>query len=151
MDLEIAAARLALAKLSSEQAIAAASAALDRGVYSDSLGLLMDQEPIWSEVGPLFKQALSELSIPIPSRESASRILARESARRIVDGEVTPYEGAREIWWEVANEDGADESLRIYVGLASEWEDAPAHRLQYEAMIMEEARRLAVSGKGQSV
>ncbi len=72
MDLEIAAARLALAMLSSEQAIAAASAALDRGVYSDSLGLLMYQEPIWSEVGLLFKRALCELGIPIPARESTA-------------------------------------------------------------------------------
>lgn len=38
MDLNIAAAWLALGKLRSEDAIAAASSALDRGVYSESLG-----------------------------------------------------------------------------------------------------------------
>jgi hypothetical protein len=151
MDLEIAAARLALAKLSSEQAIAAASMALDRGVYSNSLGLLIYQQPIWSEVGPLFERALSELSIPIPSPESACWILARQYAQRIVDGQVTPYDGARGIWWEVANENGADESLLSFVGYASEWEDDLAHRPEYEAMIVEEARRLVVSGEGQSV
>jgi len=150
MDLEIAAVRLALGNLSSEEVIVAASAALDRRVYSDSLGLLMYEEPIWSQVGPLFERALFELSIPIPSRENASPILAREYARQIVDGEVTPYEGARKIWF-VANESRVDDSLRIFVGLASEWEDDPAHRPQYEAMIVEEARRLAVSGEGQPV
>src|SRR5262249_8996164 len=125
VKLEIAAARLALGKLTSEEVLAASSAALDAGVYSESLGLLAYEEPIWSHVGPLFEPALTELGIAIPSRRAASLILAREHARRIVAGEVAPYEGARRIWWEVANEPGADPSLRMFVGLASEWEDAP--------------------------
>ena len=125
MDLNIAAAWLALGKLRSEDAIAAASSALDRGVYSESLGLLLYEQPVWSEVGPLFTTALSEL---------------------IITGETSPYEGARRIWWEVANEPGADSSLLAFVGLASEWEDSPRYRPEYEADIMEEAQRL-VSGK----
>jgi hypothetical protein len=151
MDLKVAAARLALGKLSSEEAIAAASAALDGGAFADALGLLMYTEPIWSEVGPLFERALAALGIPVPSRQVASVVLAREHARRIVAGEVSPYEGAREIWWEAANAPGADGSLLSFVGWASEWEDDPAHRPQYEAAILEEARRLAVGSGGVSV
>jgi hypothetical protein len=132
--------------LTSEEALAVSSAALDAGVYSESLGLLAYEEPIWSQVGPLFERALSELGIPIPSRQEASLILAREHARRIVAGEVAPYEGARRIWWEIANELGADPSLRMFVGLASEWEDAPAHRRQYEEDIVEEARGPVMGG-----
>src|SRR5262245_22313075 len=93
VNLEIAADLLALGKLTSEEALAACSAALDAGVYSESLGLLAYEEPIWSQVGPLFEHALTELGIPIPSRRAASLILAREHAGRIVAGEVAPYEG----------------------------------------------------------
>jgi hypothetical protein len=146
VNLEIAAARLALGRLTSEEALAASSEALDRGVYSESLGLLAYEEPVWSQVGPLFERALTELRIAIPSRQAASLIIAREYARRIVAGEVSPYEGARRIWWEVANEPGADLSLLAFVGLASEWEDAPAHRPDYEGDIVKEARRLVMGG-----
>lgn len=72
MNLDIAAAWLALGKLRSEDAIAAASSALKRGVYSESLGLLLYEQPVWSEVGPLFTRALSELGIPVPPRDEAS-------------------------------------------------------------------------------
>ncbi len=145
MDLNIVAARLAMGKLTSEEAIAAASAALDRGAYSESLGLMMFEEPLWSEVGPLFTTALSELGIPVPPRDEASLSIAREYARQIIAGETSPYEGARRIWWELANEPGADSSLLAFVGLASEWEDSP-FRPEYETAIIEEARHL-VSGK----
>ncbi len=80
MDLNVAAAWLALGKLKSEDAIAAASSALDRGVYSESPGLLLYEQPVWSEVGPLFTKALSELGVPVPSRDEASMTIAREFA-----------------------------------------------------------------------
>ncbi len=148
MDLGGAAARLAMGKLTSDQALGVASAALEAGLFSNSLGLLAFEEPVWSEVGPLFERALSELGISIPSRGEASLILAREHARRILTGELWPYEGARQIWSYVANEPGADPSLRDFVGLASEWEDVPNHRPQYERQIMEAARQLVAAGGG---
>ncbi len=151
MDLNVAAAWLALGKLKSEDAIAAASSALDRGVYSESLGLLLYEEAVWSEVGPLFTRALGELGIAVPTREQALLTLARQYARRIVSGAVTPYEGAARIWWDIANEPGADKSLLTFVGLASEWEDDKAHRAQYEADIMDEARQLLGEEECQAV
>ena len=78
----------------------------------------------------------------MPTREQASLTLARQQARRIVAGEASPYEGARRIWSNIANEPGADPSLKIFAGLAGEWEDDKTHRAAYEADIMEEARRL---------
>lgn len=148
MDLEIAAALLALGKLTSDDVIAAASSALDRGVYSKSLGLLLYEQPIWSEVGPLFTKALAELGALVPRRDEALRIIAREYARQILAGEISPYEGARRIWWDVANEPDADPELIVFVGLASEWEDASPHRSAYEAEIVEEARRLLAKAVG---
>jgi hypothetical protein len=142
MDLSLAVARFALDKLTSEEALDAASAALDRGTYSESLGQLMFQKPVSSEVGPLFKKAMAELGVPIPSRSEALLVVARAYARQIISGELSPYDGARRIWWEVASESDADQSLKSFVGLASEWEDVPQYRPQYEAEIVQEAHRL---------
>ncbi|HEY1861324.1 MAG TPA: hypothetical protein VGG61_13265, partial [Gemmataceae bacterium] len=101
---------------------------------------------IWEEVGPRFERALIELNVPVPSRQGAVLDIAREYAREIIAGELSPYEGARKIWWELANEPDSDRSLLIFVGLASEWEDVPQHRSQYETDIIDEARRLLERG-----
>lgn len=142
MRLELAAAYLALGKLSDDDAIAAASSALDEGLYSESLGLVFSEKPRFSEALRLFAAALYELGIPAPPRDEASVTIAREYAWSIAEGRVSPYEGARRIWWQLANEPGADPSLGIFVGLASEWEDSPEHRPACEAAIIEEAREL---------
>ncbi len=143
MGLELAAALLASGKLTNEVAIAAAISALDEGLDSESLRLVFYETPGSSGTIRLFAAALSELGIPVPPRDEASLTIARVYARQILDGRVTPYEGARRIWWELANEPGAGPSLRVFVGLASEWEDAPRHRPEYEAEIMSAAQELA--------
>jgi hypothetical protein len=67
-------------------------------------------------------------------------------ARRIVSGYLTPYEGARRIWLEIANEymdkPAIWDELRIFVHLATEWDDRPAERAQLEQEIRDEARKL---------
>jgi hypothetical protein len=78
----------------------------------------------------------------VPRRDEAVRIIAREFARQIIVAEISPYEGARRIWEELAWETGADSSLMIFVGLASEWEDDALNQTEFEARIMEEAERL---------
>jgi hypothetical protein len=142
LDLRAAAALLSLGKLSTDEAIAAASSALNRDIYCDSLGLLLFEEPIWSEVGPLFERALADLRIPIPSRDQACSILAHEYARQIIAGEISPIEGASRIWWDVVIEPEVDPSLLVFAGLASCWDDLGQNRQALEADILREARRL---------
>jgi hypothetical protein len=137
VGLNTAAALLAFGKLTNEVAIAAAASALDEGMYSKSLGLVFYEKPDSSDAVRLFADALSELGIPVPPRDEASLIIARDHACQIIDGQVTPYEGARWIWAEVAIERGVHPSLRVLVGLAGEWEDDPRHRTEYESMIVE--------------
>ena len=63
-------------------------------------------------------------------------------ARQIIDGKIAPYPGAARIWALFAElEDPYPEDIRAFVGLASEWQDAPEHREAYEADIRDEARR----------
>ena len=67
-------------------------------------------------------------------------------ARRIVSGGLPPYKGARRIWLEIANEYSNTQSiwdeLRIFVYLATEWDDRPAERADVEREIVDEARKL---------
>lgn len=70
----------------------------------------------------------------------------------IVAGSIEPYPGAAAIWRLLA-EVGEDypDGLREFVGLASEWEDAPEHRETLEVDIVEHAsavlRQAAASPK----
>jgi hypothetical protein len=72
------------------------------------------------------------------SRWDAVRFWATE----IIDGNLTPYEGARLIWWHGYLELGCPDELTPFVGLASEWEDDPDHRSLHEQDIVNEARQL---------
>jgi hypothetical protein len=142
VDLALAAAWFALGKLSSAKAIDIASAALDQGVYSESLGQMMSEDPIGLSAVSVFGRALAELGIPVPSLRDARRMIAREYARRIVAGEMTPFDGAWRIGWDTADCSDADPDLLGFMGHASQWDDAPQVRPEIEADIFADARCL---------
>jgi hypothetical protein len=94
--LRLAAARHALGLFTSEALRQVADEALDRGVYSHSLGeLATTRHPILSEVGPLFEAALKELGVPLPSAEAAARSLTQRYLADIAEGACTPLDGLR--------------------------------------------------------
>lgn len=71
---------------------------------------------------------------------------AVEVARDILLEKIDPYRGAAAIWARMAEEDEEyPDSLRVFVGLASEWQDHPEHRDALEADIRDEARRIVDS------
>jgi len=83
---------------------------------------------------------------PHDNQPSASDVVRAEvvyTARRIVEGELQPYQGAAYVWMIMAeiNYEGLDD-LRGWVGLASEWQDSPQHREALEADILDKAKRL---------
>lgn len=78
--------------------------------------------------------------------EELDALMARvvEIANEVLQETRTPYEGAKELWllssamWELPD------ALLPFVGLASEWEDNPAHRPQADheiTLAMERLRR----------
>lgn len=73
-------------------------------------------------------------------------------ANDIVFDRVEPYRGAAAIWARMAEEDeDYPEALRVFVGLASEWQDHPEYRPALEIDIREEAQRViesAATGDG---
>lgn len=65
-------------------------------------------------------------------------------AQQILRGDVEPYQGAAAIWRQMAEDDAEyPAELRVFVGLASEWQDHPEHREALDNDIRDEARQLA--------
>jgi hypothetical protein len=65
-------------------------------------------------------------------------------ANDVLQERLTPYDGARELWRLSSAMWDLPEALLPFVGLASEWEDQPAHRVKYDHDIriaMEQFRR----------
>ncbi len=116
-----------LGMLSSQQLVDCAFAAVEGGLESKSLVLLAgESNPTIAEVGPLFESSLRELKILKPSKADSQLVAAHYYAKAIVDGQLTPYEGARKIWWDISNNiENPSGLLLSFVGLASEIEDLP--------------------------
>jgi hypothetical protein len=91
------------------------------------------------DLGTLFEIALKELGRSELSRDQAAKYLAAEICQEIVTGQLTPYEGARKIWWEIWENQRSLEVLRPFVGLVSEYEDDQSHRKEYSDDILKEA------------
>ncbi len=139
-------ARVVLDLLAVEQMPSWAAHALEAGLDCASLREVagMDgHDP--RQVRAVFHAALDELGAPALDEEQARWEMARVWARAIVEGTVRPYEGARRIWWEAASPLELPDALVDFVALASEWEDAPAHRAAYEQDIVQAARQLLTS------
>jgi hypothetical protein len=66
--------------------------------------------------------------------------LARGIAGDIVAGRLSPFDGARQIWVNLATVSEARDELLGFVGLASEWQDSPEYRDDYDAEIVKEAQ-----------
>src|SRR4051812_33321745 len=97
--LEVAAWRMAVGDLPSEDLPEIATDALVRGVDSAALLILAGQSSDdVRESADLFRAALDELCIDLPDPDSALWRLVRIIARSIVAGRISPANGATEIW-----------------------------------------------------
>lgn len=74
-----------------------------------------------------------------------------EIARQILHRKVTPIAGAAGIWQAIAecNYEGF-EDLRVWAGLAGEWQDSPEDRVALNELIVAEAKRLVENWDSQS-
>jgi hypothetical protein len=65
----------------------------------------------------------------------------RAILQSVVDGDIEPERGAQTIWAQLAEEPGDyPETMRVFVGLASEWQDHVEQREALEGDIREEAQ-----------
>src|SRR5690242_860892 len=112
MKLSILQAKWQLNLLRSDDIPELATQILETGLESPALielaGLISPDR--W-EVTPLIEEAFSQESLRPISNEAAQWRLAYETAREIVDGRVTPLEGAVTLW-SLANDLQLPEALR---------------------------------------
>ena len=138
IQFRLALAQWRLGRLRSAELPALAGAALDRGLDSPALRQLAGlPASIDYEAVDLLRQVARELDIPIPDEREALLALARSIARQIVDGDVPPYDGARQIWGLCGGD--YPEELLAFVDAASDMDDFMLHKLakpdQYEPLI----------------
>jgi len=110
--------------------------------------------PVKADIEPLLNGFFVELGLSESlSQEQAALILACYVAEAITAGREEPYEGARFIWWEIANAvDPTPHRLLSFVGEASEYENCSPYdergkqlRNEIEQQIIGDARDLLVS------
>ena len=140
--LEVAAWRMAVGSLASEDLPEIATEALVRGLDSPALRILAGQSRgDVRDSADLFRVALNELGIYPPDADTAHWRLARRTADDIVAGRIRPAWGATELWLaHYKVRDNGD--LRIFVGLASMLDDHPGDADQIEVDMITAAREL---------
>jgi hypothetical protein len=140
--LEVAAWRMAVRSLASEDLPEIATEALVRGLDSPALRVLAGQSrDDVRDSAELFRVALDEIGIDLPDADSAQWHLARRAAGDIVAGRIGPAHGATELWLAYRKvRDNGD--LRVFVGLASMLDDHPEDAEQIEADMVAAAREL---------
>jgi hypothetical protein len=98
-------------------------------------------EPRKEDVAAIFAAISGDLGLPQLSEEIAARTAAQLAAKDLVQGAQTPIDTARRIWGIAQLVPSVESQLLSFIGLASEWEDDPNHRSEYEDYIRAEARR----------
>jgi len=83
-----------------------------------------------------------EIGLEPLTEQVAGFVAAEHVARELTRGTVAPIEAARRIWRIARLAPSAEPRLRVFIGLASEWEDDPDNRASYEEEIRSEALHL---------
>jgi hypothetical protein len=141
MEMMTAAAEFVLGILPTDVLPTIAADALEDGYDSESLRRLAGADPDdHDECRRLFFNTMRELDLAIPSTQAAGLLLARAIASDVVHGSLTPYQGAKRIWHGVYTRVPELKQLKIFVGLAGEYEDDDKHRDEYSAQILKECK-----------
>ncbi len=124
-----------------------AAEALAQGADSPSLRMLAAMDsPRVEEAFPILERALREAGTSVPTPRAAALRLARKTAQKMLQGEISAYEGSRQIWANarrVTNE--SMDELDPFIYAASEWEERPADRAFFEDAMLRAARELTRS------
>jgi hypothetical protein len=145
---DMVAAKWVLGRIPSRALPQIATDALEAGLDTPSLRELAGElHPTLDASGPLFEEILDEIGVGIPDRSRAGLVLAREYAAQIIDGTLSTFEGARQIWRIQVDVEGLVHELGPFVYWASEWQDAVSarRRKQCEAAIRAAALGLAAA------
>jgi hypothetical protein len=144
--LEVAASKLLLGLISSGDVSGFAADALADGCDSPSLRLLAGSTGIQDdEVRFLLAQALTETDSPALKSHAAVVRLAREISMQLLRGNLSAYDGAKQIWeltLRVPEEHFPE--LDSFVYAASEWAERPKDRKLFNEGIVAAAKELLI-------
>jgi hypothetical protein len=110
----------------------------------------LDSRTTWTDVGLLFDRVLAELGRSRLTDREAAYCVAAEAAQDIVEGRVSPYEGAACIAYTAYHAAGQPEDLAGFYYWADEWEDHPEYRDACEADIRRHAAAFVVDHRAPS-
>ncbi len=109
-------ARYAAKQLQTEEIVAFADRNLTKGVYSDYLLAIIDEEnKVWELVSALFESAVKDLGYDIPCFEEAIMGLIRHHLTLIAEEKVEPWEQFRILLFDI-DEFDLHENITSYVG-----------------------------------
>jgi hypothetical protein len=120
-----------------------AADAVAQGFESKALIQLAGVAPVEAqEASSLFQKALRELGVGTMLKTDALKHYAKEVSNRILNSEVTPLEGAKDIWRvSLKTRISGFHDLDPFLYAASELEERPAEKEFFEKAIMAEAKR----------
>lgn len=124
--LQVAAWRYHLGLQPSEQLVGLAVEALVAGLDGQALAELAGTNPRDSrEVRDRFVAVLNEQGLDLSDEQTTLWHLVKHTAGQIVEGSLDPFEGAEWLWRSASYLAEPEGDLRIFIGLASEFEDHP--------------------------
>lgn len=117
--------------------------AMEMGFESPSLFALASSEKSADpDLHGLFGKVVSEMGRTRLSKSEAGRCIAREYARKICNGKISPVDGARVIWKVSLDCEELTKELGIFGGRVSEYDDLPDVRDRISELILSEATSL---------
>lgn len=146
MDILLVQAMAVLNLLSSERMIEVGGEALEAGMDSKALRILASliQDEV-AEAPELFEQASKELCLPKLSRSAAASIYAIAISRQILNGVISPQDGANKIWdASIRVNEPTFHDLDTFIYSASEIQSRPEDKDFFNSEIIKEAELWAL-------
>ena len=144
VDLQLLAAQAFLGRLPVDRMVRVAQCLIDGGIQSTSLMELYLLTAVEQEnADNLFLCGLSEAGVSVPDTHAAICLVAKDIAGKIISKELTPIEGATQIWQTTLSapcEDFPD--LHSFIYAASEWYGRSEHQAIFTRGIIEAAQEL---------
>ncbi|MQY15587.1 hypothetical protein SRB5_57710 [Streptomyces sp. RB5] len=114
-----------------------AAQALADGIDTPALAELAacSRHDVPADLRDLFLQALHELSVPVPDRETAGLRRMNGTAEALLNGTRPPYEATYDLYWSACALPPSPARTKLITDLVwlwSSWEDRPADRPSIE-------------------
>jgi hypothetical protein len=120
-----------------EDAVDAANCALEANIDCPALRELAGENPISiSHITPLVNKVFFELGTKLPATNEAINVLALRWANDALSGVIPPNNASKLIWHHLYLNNPARGDLKIFGGLAGEWEDMNERYLMGESKVV---------------